>query len=268
LSSKTIYFLGDLFSFHHLAGVDFFGGDNQFIAASTFDDIISNTQSQAGNFAVVAVENSLAGDVPGNFQRISLSGLTIIGEITAPVELHLAAKSPIQIGDLKTVYSHQMAIKESKRFFEQYPDIEFVNTPSTASAVKLVATSVKQNIAAIGNKSAIAYYHLQVIAENIDNHAENFTRFLILSNNKAIDNTTFLDGKASFLLQPGKTGLPEGLNVHPNISLLRHLENGNVYIETVFLTSQQIINMLSNFEQNGLTVSVLGVYPVGTTMVI
>lgn len=268
MSSKTIYFLGDLFSFHHLAGVDFFGADNHFIAASNFDDIIRNTQSQTENFAVIAVENSLAGDVPGNFERISNAGLSIIGEIIAPIELHLAAKSPIAIGNLKSVYSHQMAIKESMKFFEPYPDIEFVNTHSTASAVKFVATSVQQDIAAIGNKSAIAHYHLQVIAEKIDNHAANFTRFLILSNNNSTNNTTFSDGKASFLLQPGKTGLPETLNVHPNISLLRHLENGNVYIETVFLTSQQIINMRSNFEQNGLSASILGVYPVGTTMVI
>lgn len=268
MSSKTIYFLGDLFSFHHLAGIGFFGGDNNFIAAANFDDIINQTISQEGHFAVIAVENTLAGDVPGNFQRISYSGLTVIGEIIAPIELHLAAKSPISLSDLKSVYSHQMAIKESKHFFEQYPNIEFVNTPSTASAVKLVATSVQQNIAAIGNKSAIAYYDLQVIAEKIDNHAANFTRFLILSNNKATGNTTFSDGKASLLLQPGKTGLPEALIVHPNISLLRHLENGNVYIETVFLTSQQIINMLSNFEQNGLSVSILGVFPIGNTMVI
>ncbi|MBK8343646.1 MAG: hypothetical protein IPL12_10255 [Bacteroidetes bacterium] len=126
MNQQRIYFLGEPFSFHYLAAQAFFGGDNQFVSAASFDAIIEQTRLNENSFGVMAVENTLAGDVPGNFIRIANSGLTICGSITLPVELFLAAKENISLDQLTTVYSHEMAIKETSTFFH---NIRIFNLP-------------------------------------------------------------------------------------------------------------------------------------------
>lgn len=266
MSGKHIFYLGDLYSFHHIAATAFFGNENTFIGLSSFDEIIQTTLADKNNYAVLAVENTLAGDVPMNFERITGSGLEIIGEINVPVQLCLAAKNVLQLSEIKEVYSHQMAIKESTAFFANYLSIQFILTPSTATAVKMVAASEKNDIAAIGNKSAINYYHLQIIADKIDDHASNLTRFLILSKNKIETDTTFSPKKASLLLQPKLGGALVNIENNPQFTLHRNLETGNVYIETVDLTPEQLFNLKVKFEQDGHSVKVLGAYPAGITI--
>ncbi len=260
MNQQRIYFLGEPFSFHYLAAQAFFGGDNQFVSAASFDAIIEQTRLEENSFGVMAVENTLAGDVPGNFIRIANSGLNICGAITIPVELFLAAKGNIPLEQLTTVYSHEMAIKETTTFFSQYPNIQFIATPSTSGAVKLVAEHDDKNIAAIGNKAAISFYHLQIIATKIDNHASNFTRFLILSKKKSTSQTTFEGKIASLILQPFEMAdftAQFGADV---IHLIRHTEDQNVYIETKELLPEQIINIALKYGYNTADSRVLGIY--------
>jgi prephenate dehydratase len=265
LSKNVVYFLGEQFSFHHLAARSYFGADQTYISCPSFNAIVDACNGQDTHFGIIAVENTLAGDVPGNFETICNSGLTICGEIILPIQLQLAAKQQLAIDDIKAIYSHTMAIRETTTFFEAYPEIEFIETPSTSGAVKLVATSLKQNIAAIGNKTAINHYNLQIIAENIDNHASNFTRFLILSKKKGEIDTTFLTFKASLHLQPSALDLFKVSAGLPEIALLRHLKTGNVYIETGELLPQQLINIADFEQQNPAISSILGIYPLGKT---
>lgn len=260
LNQQRIYFLGEPFSFHYLAAQAFFGGDNQFVSAASFDAIIEQTRLNENSFGVMAVENTLAGDVPGNFIRIANSGLTICGSITLPVELFLAAKENISLDQLTTVYSHEMAIKETSTFFSQYPHIQFTATPSTSGAVKLVAEHNNKNIAAIGNKAAILFYHLQIIASKIDNHASNFTRFLILSKKSLAPLTTFPAKIASLILQPYEMEDFTAQFGADAIHLIRHTDAQNVYIETKELLPEQIINIALKYGYNTADSRVLGIY--------
>ena len=260
MSQQHIYFLGEPFSFHHLAAKAFFGGDNHFVSAASFDAIIEQTRLEENCFGVMAVENTLAGDVQGNFNRIAKSGLNICGSITLPVELFLAAKENIGLDQIATVYSHEMAIKETTTFFSKYPHLQFIATPSTSGAVKLVAEDSSRNIAAIGNKWAILHYQLQIIAENIDNHASNFTRFLILSKNYFQQHTTFPSQKASLILQPFEIEDFSNQFGADSITLIRQLDAQNVYIETKELLPEQIINIALKYGYNTADSRVLGIY--------
>jgi len=263
LVNKNIFFLGDKLSFHHLAAISYFGADNIFSSAPSFDAIIEKIKLTKDAFGIIAVHNTIAGDVPDNYERICKSGLNIHSSIKTPVQLHLAARTDLQLSEIYMVYSHEMAILQTSDFFLKAPHIQFTRTASTASAIKLVSESSETGIAAIGNKAAIQFYGLQVIAENIDNLAENFTRFLILSNISTETQTTNLPVIASIHLQKvdGWDGAFSGLSTAK--ALKKELSDGSFYFETIKILPEQLFNLLAKINQNGIKARVLGIYQNG-----
>lgn len=260
MTSKKIFFLGDKFSFHHIAALSYFGHENTFLNEATFDEIIEKIKQTENSFGIIAVENTLAGEVEGNYEKICNSGLNIHGNITIPVELNLAAKSDMPLSLIKMVYSHEMAFKETSNFFNETPHILFNYTSSTASAVKFIAESSESGIAAIGNKAAIEYYGLHMIAEKIDNHSENYTRFIILSNQMSATDTTNSPLSASILLQTeaNLTGILNEFSA--TLTTKKQLNNGCFYIESNKMLPKQLFNLLRKICQNDAGARVLGIY--------
>ncbi|MBC8173688.1 MAG: hypothetical protein H7X71_07270, partial [Chitinophagales bacterium] len=168
---NTISYLGADFSYHHLAAMHYFE-DAQCISAKSFDTIISNVQDSVSEFGVIAIDNTLAGAVTGNLERVIKSGLTIYGEIYLQINFHLAAIKKMEVNELMEIYSHHMAIKETHDFFSGYQHLKFIETVSTAGAVKKVAEEKLLHAGAIGNSRAIEHYGMHIIAYNIDNHPD------------------------------------------------------------------------------------------------
>lgn len=262
-----IIFLGEQFSYHHLAAIAFWGEDNDFKSAPNFETIMDKVVSGDVEYGIIAVENSLAGDVPGNFELLCNYPVEICGEITLKIELQLAAQPGTDISQIQTVYSHKMAIKETSKFFSQYPGINFVETPSTSTAMKIVAEKKSPFLAAIGSITALHYYDLENLASEIANSPDNRTRFLVLCHKSPTSLTTKFGGKASLLLQSDRV---ENLNLEIKqlfagyeISLIRTLKEGNVYIEVLLTNNFQFDNTLREILEKGIGVRVLGVYEEG-----
>jgi prephenate dehydratase len=66
------------------------------------------------------------------------------------------------------------------RFFDEYPEIVLVDSVDTALCAKEIADKKITGRAAISSRKAAVQYHLEVIAESIETHKMNYTRFLIL----------------------------------------------------------------------------------------
>lgn len=265
-----IIFLGEQFSYHHLAAMAFYGKENDFTSSLNFETIIDKVVSGEVDHGIIAVENSLAGDVPGNFELLCYSSVGICGEISLAIELHLAAISEVRLDQIQTVYSHKMAIRETNRFFSRYPMMNFVETPSTSSAVKLVAEQNSIHVAAIGSLTAIQFYKLATLASEIANSTDNRTRFLMLSHKSRLPLTTNFAGKASLLLQSDEgeylNNVVSDMLDKKEISFLRSFEGGNVYVEIGLTNNFQFDNTLREMKEKGIVVRVLGVYNVGDTV--
>ena len=83
--------------------------------------------------------------------------------------------------DVKRIYSHPVAIAQCRDFLDQHlPDVTFENVSSTAEGVKIVAAHPGEPWAAIGTKLAAAKFGLTVLQENITDHQNNYTRFLLV----------------------------------------------------------------------------------------
>ncbi len=182
---KNIAIQGKLFSFHHLAAQQQFGEKNNWLHCQSFDELLHSVATKTVSMGMIAVKNSLVGNVSDNYQKIEAMNLKVIGEINLPIQLHLAAKKGIQISDLRTIYSHPVALAECKLFFANNKTILPTDFSDTAGAIRWIAEQQKMNkhldSAAIGGLEAIRYYGLQTIQKNIHDHSDNMTTFLAIS---------------------------------------------------------------------------------------
>lgn len=182
---KTIAIQGKLFSFHHLAAQKQFGEKNNWLHCQNFDELLHSVATKSVTMGMIAVENSLVGNVSDNYEKIEAMNLKVLGEINLPIQLHLAAKKGIQISDLQTVYSHPVALAECKLFLSKNKHISPTDFSDTAGAIRWIAEQQKNrnhlDSAAIGGIEAIRYYGLQTVQKNIHDHHNNVTKFLAIS---------------------------------------------------------------------------------------
>ena len=98
-----------------------------------------------------------------------------------------------------------MAINQTRKFFEDYPNIRLVEYGDTAkSAADVVKDGVK-GVGAIASELAADIYGLEIIAESIETHKQNFTRFLILDDSLQVDPSKINKASMCFTL-PHKPG--------------------------------------------------------------
>jgi len=178
-----VAFLGPKSTFSHQAAVKHFGHSAQFDPAPNIESVFSAVEQGNSDYGVVPVENSIEGTVNLTLDCFVDSPLLICGEMNLKVSHFLMSKAE-NISHIKTVYSHPQPFAQCRNWLNKHlPGAEQIPSSSTASAAETVCD--KQNSAAIAGKLAAEIYGLNILAENIQDRQENFTRFLIISKNPA-----------------------------------------------------------------------------------
>jgi prephenate dehydratase len=140
---------------------------------------------QAGEVdrAVVPIENSLEGSVSATLDALAgeAEGVRIAAEVVRPIAHCLAARRGVRLEDVRRVVSHPQAIAQCAEFLrERLPGVETGTAPSTADAVRTVSRAAEP-WAALGPRLAAALYGCEVLAENVEDRADNSTRFVWLA---------------------------------------------------------------------------------------
>lgn len=178
---KRIAIQGGYGAFHEIAAMNYFENEDiEIVPRNTFKDLFKALKNGLVDYGITAIENSIAGSILPNYTLLLESNLKIIGEIYLRIRQNLVALPGQRIEDIKEVHSHPMAILQCQRFFDDYPHILLIDTMDTALSAKEIADKQLRGIAAISSKQAAAKYKLGIIAENIETHKMNYTRFLIL----------------------------------------------------------------------------------------
>jgi prephenate dehydratase len=167
-------------SFHQLAARSFFGKDVEVIPCATFREVVkvaSNKRESDGG--VMAIENSIAGSILGNYALLQKSDLQITGEVYLQINQHLLVNPDVTFEDIKEVHSHPMALQQCLHFLDKY-NWKLVETEDTALSAKLVHRHRSKHIAAIAGKLAAELFDLKVLKPNIQDEKDNYTRFLIV----------------------------------------------------------------------------------------
>jgi prephenate dehydratase len=145
-------------------------------------EAVMAVQDRAAEMAVVPIENSLEGAVTTTLDMLATEAedVRIAKEFVLPVHHCLVARHELPLGGIRRVLSHPQATPQCARFLrERLPHAERGAAGSTAEAVRTVAES-NEPWAAIGSKLAAELYGATVLAEGIEDHAGNETRFVWL----------------------------------------------------------------------------------------
>ncbi len=180
---KKVAIQGILGSFHHEAASHFFKNEFDLVSCDHFHDIPNSLHTNTAQFAVMAIENSIAGAIIPNYAIIDNNQLKIVGEVYINIQQNLMALPNQSVADIKTVYSHPMALLQTREFFKQYPHIKLVEDADTAQVAKRIHTKELKNVGAIASLAAADIYKLNILEKSIQTIKNNATRFFVLQNN-------------------------------------------------------------------------------------
>ena len=136
------------------------------------------------DLSIVPVENSIEGSVHETLDYLfHQAQIQAVAELIQPIKQQLLACQTD--GPIETIFSHPQALAQSKTYIqEHYPYVQLEVTASTAAAARLVAKHPEESYAAIAPEKAAEEYGLQLVARDIQEISENFTRFWVLGPKK------------------------------------------------------------------------------------
>lgn len=177
----TIAIQGFEASFHEIAAIQFFGKEIETVECASFPKLFDVMKNNQADYAVCAIENSLAGSILPNYASLRNSNLSIIGELYLRIEMNLMAQPGQAIRDIDEVHSHPMALLQCRVFFDNYPEIQLIESNDTALSAKEIKEHHIKHRGAVASKRAAELYELEILAEDIHDNKRNFTRFLVLA---------------------------------------------------------------------------------------
>ncbi len=178
---KKIAIQGGYGAFHEIAANRYFHDDEiEIVPRNTFKDLFAALKEGKVDYGITAIENSLAGSILPIYSLLLHSKMTVIGEIYLRIRQNLVALPGQTISDIKEVFSHPMALLQCQTFFDDYPEIKLIDSVDTALSAKRIADEKLMGVGAIASDLAAKKYKLEILAEEIETHKNNYTRFLIL----------------------------------------------------------------------------------------
>src|SRR5690242_19204038 len=168
-------------SFHEVAALSYFQEPIDTLECLSFHRLCESLKSGEADYAVMAIENSIAGSILPNYFLLQDYHFTIAGELYLPIHMHLLVLPGVQLEDITCIESHPMAIRQCSEFLHSLNGIEIRESDDTALSAKRVKELQLKNTAAIANEFAAKKFGLQILEKRIETHKKNFTRFLILT---------------------------------------------------------------------------------------
>ncbi|MGA8807668.1 MAG: prephenate dehydratase [Thermoanaerobaculia bacterium] len=177
----TVAFQGERGAFSESAARRLLGSDVTLRPCETFDDMFEAVRSADADCCVAPIENSLAGSIHRNYDLLIESGLNIFGETNIRIVHNVIAATAVTLANVRRIYSHPVALAQCLRFFRANPQIEAIPTQDTAGAVREVLGRQHSDEAAIASAQAAEIYGGTILANAVEDHQKNFTRFLLLA---------------------------------------------------------------------------------------
>jgi prephenate dehydratase len=212
---------------HHKVIRDFFPKNNRIKACSTFREVVSSLVKNEVNFALMAIENSIAGSILPNYRLLIDANLQITEEFYLNISHNLVALPQQRINDITQVKSHQMALHQCGNFFNKYPHIKLIEDVDTALPAKIIAKKQQLKTAALVPTGTAELFGLEVIEPNIQDVDTNETRFVLLEKNTRKDPAEVNKATLHFELKHERGSLANML------SIMRDLEMNLTKIQSI-----------------------------------
>ena len=220
-----VAFQGERGAFSEEAAVSLLGENIKAVPRSSFDALFCAVADGAADYALAPIENTLAGSVYRSYDLLLESHLHIIGEVIHPIALHLIGTPDATLDRLETVESHPVALAQCEHLFRAHPQLQRVASLDTAGSVRAVVAADDPSRAAIAAKRAAEIYGGKILLEHIEDHHENYTRFLLLASQPLLPESSSRANKLSLVIQlahqPGALHRALGIFARREINLLK-----------------------------------------------
>ncbi len=264
-----IAFFGPEATFTHQVAIKHFGRSATMLAQKSIPDVFVEVEKGRADYGVVPIENSTEGVVNHTLDMFMESDLVICAEREEPISHYLLSPSG-QLSKVKRIYSFPHAIAQCRRWLQSHlPKAEILEASSTADAAS--QASLDGSAAAIASQLAGKIYNLKVVAPNIEDYDQNFTRFLIIGRHLPVssghDKTSIL-----FSIKDKIGALNDILLVFKqfniNLTKIESRPSKKKAWEYIFFvdfmghaSNPKIQEMLSELRKSCLKIKILGSYP-------
>lgn len=177
-----IGYLGPGGSFSHTAAMLKFGQSVEYEPLTDIRSIFEEISKGHCDLGIVPIENSTGGGVIETLDAFIDSDVRICSEVLMAIHHSLLANCPL--GDIEKIYSKPEVFAQCRNWLSAtFKDAQTIPVASTAKAAQLAAQ--EDGAAAIGSRAAAELYGLKIVCENIEDIANNITRFLVVSREDA-----------------------------------------------------------------------------------
>lgn len=198
---EGVAYLGPEASFTHQAAESKFGAMSAYFPINSIQGVFREVKKGTAKFGVIPIENSSNGIVSDTIKCLDEYDLKIIAEVM--IEVHLSFATLCEdIQKIERIYSKDIAFGQCRNFLEDFglDEAEQIPVESTAKAAKLALKDPKS--AALCPSVAAKINNLPIRFENIEDEANNRTRFFIISN---FENQSSGNDKTSLLVKLSNT---------------------------------------------------------------
>ena len=154
--------------------------DYETMPCNSFEEAFAAVRDENADFAMIPVDNTIAGRVADVHTLMPEGDLFIIGEHFQPIRHALLGVKGTSKEVLSHVHSHIHALPQCKKFIQKLK-LEAHIHADTAGAAEEVAKRGDVSHGAIASKLAAEIYGLDILAEDVQDAGHNTTRFLILA---------------------------------------------------------------------------------------
>jgi chorismate mutase/prephenate dehydratase len=177
-----IAYLGPEASNTHAAAMKKFGASVEYHAMATVSDIFTAVEKGESDYAVIPIENSTEGSVREALDSFVESDLKIVAQIYHEVTHALISNAPLE--KITKVYSKDQALAQCRHWLQRHlPHAQLVDASSTSRAVQIARE--KEGAAAVAGELAAQHYGVPVVVRNIQDKADNTTRFFVIGRKPA-----------------------------------------------------------------------------------
>lgn len=167
------------------------------VGCNTYRKVATLVLTGKADIGILPVDNAIAGTVREGYDLLAQYDLVPISEVDWRMDHRLLALPGAKIEGIREVYAHPLVLEECGKFLGTLSAAKTIPFEDTGAAARFVAESKDPSKAAIAPPESATLYSLECLAENIADHPENYTRFLVFRSPKTQQSTHGLESRCS-----------------------------------------------------------------------
>jgi chorismate mutase/prephenate dehydratase len=157
------------------------GEDVEYRAFDSFRHVVEAVRNGTVQYGLLPIENTTAGSINEAYDLLARIDVSLVGEEVQKIDHVLMALEDVPLERIKRILSHPQAIAQCANFLAGLPHTHVEAFANTALAARKVRDDKDLSQAAIGSEEAARHWGLTVIARQITDHRENYTRFVVVA---------------------------------------------------------------------------------------